>query len=315
MKTIKRYWWFFVLILILFPALINAIHSQINEPSGWTSVWAEYGGAIISTLAAFFILYEQQKQNHDENEQNRKLQSDAIQQNHEENERNRKLQLNTIKYQQEYVRFTDFKSKLIKFYSDLSPIFILNVGEKMNFIYKIPFTKLTEKDKFKAEIENIRSEIRNKMDVLNIDRIYFVTFYSSFEKDAKEHEYYARIMNYLYLFQDILKELSWILITLPNYDTDWNNTKEKIKSLVKLREEDMKSYNIVYPGSDGIKITDIIKEYDYNFYENAPIIISKRINVHIYGKIQSIEILQNAMFDFIEHEQQKVNDILTKDIN
>lgn len=69
MNVLKRYW-LIIFILLILPVFINflyltpALKNFFEEPSGWTSIWAEYIGAIISTATAFIILYKQKEDNH-----------------------------------------------------------------------------------------------------------------------------------------------------------------------------------------------------------------------------------------------------------
>ena len=56
--------------LLQVPSIMSIVGTDID----WLSFWGSYLGAIISALVAFLVLHRQLKQNHEENNSNRKLQ-------------------------------------------------------------------------------------------------------------------------------------------------------------------------------------------------------------------------------------------------
>lgn len=78
-NVLKKYWWI-LLSVILIPCLINLIMIQpriyriVGNDTSWLSFWGGYIGSVISSAIALFILWKQLNQNHQENEENRKLQ-------------------------------------------------------------------------------------------------------------------------------------------------------------------------------------------------------------------------------------------------
>lgn len=111
--NLKKYWWIGVIFLLL-PAIINlcyyipALDKAFEEPKGWTTFWGMYVGTIISSLIAFYVLHEQLKQNHKENEDNRTA-------NNIENQKNRNLELRLFEYTNNYNKLETIKRDLIDF--------------------------------------------------------------------------------------------------------------------------------------------------------------------------------------------------------
>ncbi len=109
-NLLKEYWYLWLILLILPLVLyvliiqpwgLNAIGNE-NAPSVWLGFWGSYLGAIITSIAAFIILYKQIETNRVENEENRKN-------NEEQNKKNRAIQLKNIEHQQQMQWLNDFK--------------------------------------------------------------------------------------------------------------------------------------------------------------------------------------------------------------
>jgi hypothetical protein len=123
---IKKYWWIALVILLLpiainFVLLIPSFTAVVGDEIAWLSFWGGYLGAIISTAAAFIILYIQRKDNESENEKNRVDNEVQNKQNREENEKlnraNRQLQLNIMKYHQQYHWLDEFRNASLAYCS------------------------------------------------------------------------------------------------------------------------------------------------------------------------------------------------------
>ncbi|MDE5550281.1 MAG: hypothetical protein K2I99_02845, partial [Bacteroidaceae bacterium] len=76
---LKKYWWVVAFVIVMpivvnFILLIPAFLPIVGKNTHWLAFFGGYIGCLISTLVALFVLYRQLKQNHDENEKNRKLQ-------------------------------------------------------------------------------------------------------------------------------------------------------------------------------------------------------------------------------------------------
>ena len=104
---LKKYWWG-ILIAVLAPIVINyillipTIGPVVGDNTHWLSFWGSYLAALIPSAGAFLILYLQREDNHQENEQNRKL------------------QINVLKYQQEMQWLNEKRQILLDFSMALS---------------------------------------------------------------------------------------------------------------------------------------------------------------------------------------------------
>lgn len=124
--SIKQYWWV-ALVILLLPIALNFIlltpsfTAIVGDEIAWLSFWGGYLGAIISTAAAFIILYIQRKDNESENEKNRVDNEVQNKQNREENEKlnraNRQLQLNIMKYHQQSLWLDEFRNASLAYCS------------------------------------------------------------------------------------------------------------------------------------------------------------------------------------------------------
>ena len=86
-KIYVKYKWYIIaglLLMILAPVIINKILLMpiitdiVGDNTNWLSFWGSYLGAIISFAIAFIVLFVQREDNHNENEQNRQLQINAL---------------------------------------------------------------------------------------------------------------------------------------------------------------------------------------------------------------------------------------------
>lgn len=81
--VLKKYWWV-IIVAIIAPIILNfvllcpSVTPIVGDNIAWLSFWGGYLGAIISSTMAFIILLIQYKQNHAENEANRKLQINIL---------------------------------------------------------------------------------------------------------------------------------------------------------------------------------------------------------------------------------------------
>ena len=86
-EFVAKHKWVIVIggiILFLSPVAINYIlliplkAHIVGKDTDWLSFWGGYLGAVISSAIAFFVLFVQRKDNHQENEQNRVLQRNIL---------------------------------------------------------------------------------------------------------------------------------------------------------------------------------------------------------------------------------------------
>ena len=124
--SMKKYWWI-ALVILLMPIALNFIlltpsfTAIVGDEIAWLSFWGGYLGAIISTTAAFIILYIQRKDNESENEKNRTNNEMQNELNRIENEKlnrvNRQLQLNIMKYHQQCHWLDEFRNASLAYCS------------------------------------------------------------------------------------------------------------------------------------------------------------------------------------------------------
>lgn len=115
---LKKYWWG-ILIAVFAPIVINyillipTIGPVVGDNTHWLSFWGSYLAALIPSAGAFLILYLQREGNHQENEQNRKL------------------QINILKYQQEMQWLNEKKEILIDFALSLNKDDLIELSNKI----------------------------------------------------------------------------------------------------------------------------------------------------------------------------------------
>lgn len=106
-KIIKEHW-ILLLILCLFPVVINYVVlipsflPVVGDSEKWLSFFGSFSGSVIMAGVTLYVLKTQLKQNHDENEKNRKTNELA-------NEKNRKLQIKILEYQQQIQWLNSFR--------------------------------------------------------------------------------------------------------------------------------------------------------------------------------------------------------------
>lgn len=138
--SIKQYWWV-ALVILLLPIALNFIlltpsfTAIVGDEIAWLSFWGGYLGAIISTAAAFIILYIQRKDNESENEKNRadnKAQNELNRiENENSNRANRQLQLNIMKYHQQCHWLDNFRNASLEYINAFNKNDIIMVSHIM----------------------------------------------------------------------------------------------------------------------------------------------------------------------------------------
>lgn len=119
-------------VVFLSPVAINYIlliplkAHFVGKDTDWLSFWGGYLGGIISSAIAFFILFVQRKDNHQENEENRKLQR------------------NILLYQQQSLWLTDFRKAMaehVNAYQENGLKEIINLIKLGNIDFVLPKIK------------------------------------------------------------------------------------------------------------------------------------------------------------------------------
>ena len=77
MSFIKNYWWVIVIALLI-PIVVNITLSISTPFTVYENSWLGFWGSYLGALFPFIILYLSLRDNHDENEKDRKTQTAAI---------------------------------------------------------------------------------------------------------------------------------------------------------------------------------------------------------------------------------------------
>lgn len=241
MKNIlKKYWWI-LLSVILIPCLINSIMIQpriyriVGNDTSWLSFWGGYIGSVISSAIALFILWKQ------------------LNQNHQENDENRKLQLKNIEYQQKTQWLNLLRSKLADYYSAFC-------------IYDLTF--LEEKIFKKENQSDIRNEIKVLLDRMN-NAYFSVGILFPENMDSDEKRLLFEIKKITEEFYAMLSDLYWYVHDVAylsgGFELNESIYKEKTDKYIM----DANKYDLSHD-----RIWDIIIAKDYNIYDKHEEIVS-----------------------------------------
>lgn len=240
-NVLKKYWWI-VLSIILIPCLINLIMIQpriyriVGNDTSWLSFWGSYIGSVISSAIALFILWKQ------------------LNQNHQENDDNRKLQLKNIEYQQKTQWLNLLRSK----YADCYSAFC---------IYDL--TLLEEKIFKKENQSDIRNEIKVLLDrMTNANFSVGILFPENIDSDEKRLLF--EINKIMEEFYAMLGDLDWYVhdVAYLSGGFDFNESiyKERTDNYMKDAYKHEISHN---------RIWDIIIANGYNIFGKHEEIVSK----------------------------------------
>lgn len=244
MNVLKKYWWI-VLSVILIPCLINLIMIQpriyriVGNDTSWLSFWGGYIGSIISSAIALFILWKQ------------------LNQNHQENDENRKLQLKNIAYQQKTQWLNLLRSKLADYYSAFC-------------IYDLIFL-----EEMIIKKEN-QSDIRNKIKVL-LDRMTNANFSVGIlfpeSLDSEEKKMLSEIKKITEEFYATLGDLDWYVHDVAYFNGNFESNK---LLYIKRTEKYMKEaqYDLSHE-----RIWNIIIANDYNIFDKHEEIVSNYFDI------------------------------------
>ena len=327
MDFIKRYWLVFIVSFIVFaivliiPILLNSyymlnpVDSIFKEPYEWTKMWSGYIAAVISTFAAFIILFIQYtqnrkenernrklqeiaiKENHEENESNRKLQEIAIKENHKENDENRNLQIKIIKYQTEIANYSDLKTQLFEVLKVVNLQDFFSIKESMLILYKKTSDETNDYYTMKASTEHLKTEINNKLSLILSLRVYLTHHYNKLdEKEKKQKHLFELIFMELQKIVFLILDYMFLLMLLPNYEKIKNRNIESIKKIV---NSELTTFN---------KIRDIIEDKKYDFYHHYDEIIQERLELFLDSF--NIEDLNDAVYEILSFKEKQINQIL-----
>lgn len=275
---IKKILWIFLVIIVL-PIIINFIlliptfSPIVGDNIVWLSFWGTYLSAIISTGAAFYILYIQRNDNKTENKTNRDS-------NKTQNEANRQLQLNIMKYQQQSNWLNKFRdigleycnslnhNDLILFsnvlwnhpndaYDMLKPLFdrVVKANTRFLFIRK----QEQEADELYKQIEDIYSAYK----VVLYDLQWIALYYMSTSPEHRDRQGCIYFMYQQHKTQNDIKHIMQLLGE-PYYEP--NNRKsldyivQEIISEAKRYEPDVRRKIYEYIKKEQERIDNLLTE-------------------------------------------------------
>ena len=291
---IKKYWWIALVILLLpitinFVLLIPSFTAVVGDEIAWLSFWGGYLGAIISTAAAFIILYIQRKDNESENEKNRVDNEVQNKQNREENEKlnraNRQLQLNIMKYHQQYHWLDEFRNASLKYSQALNNNNLVLIS---NMMWEHP------QDAF-----NIVKQLFDDLD----------TYHAKFAFTRKQNEESATLAQYIRekaeLFRCSLNDLQWIILYFKAHAPQFRCKCNFIQYLQSYPDKRANTEHILQLAK--MQTEQVISGNNHKYFND----IFHTINTSVDGFAYDV---QSKLYEYIKQEQNNIDKLLTENI-
>lgn len=292
--SIKKYWWVTLAIFVLpialnFVLLIPSFIAIVGDEIAWLSFWGGYLGAIVSTVAAFIILYIQRKDNESENEKNRntnKLQNDL---NRLENERlnraNRQQQLNIMKYHQQSSWLDNFRDASLEYCRALNSNDFILIS---NMMWLYPH------DAF-----NIVKGIFDNIDKAQ-NKFAFVR-----KQDEESSDLAKYINERVLIYRNALNDLQWIVLYYKSTVHELRCKKTFIEYLQFYENKNANINNILQISRSQVEYTAGCNNSKY----------FNDIFLSIFTGLEknSIEV-QGKIYEYIKQEQDNINKLLTENI-
>lgn len=291
---IKKYWWIALVILLLpitinFVLLIPSFTAVVGDEIAWLSFWGGYLGAIISTAAAFIILYIQRKDNESENEKNRVDNEVQNKQNREENEKlnraNRQLQLNIMKYHQQYHWLDEFRNASLKYSQALNNNNLVLIS---NMMWEHP------QDAF-----NIVKQLFDDLD----------TYHAKFAFTRKQNEESATLAQYIRekaeLYRCSLNDLQWIVLYFKAHAPQFRCKCNFIQYLQSYPDKRANTEHILQLAK--MQTEQVISGNNLKYFND----IFYTINTSVDGFAYDV---QSKLYEYIKQEQNNIDKLLTENI-
>ena len=291
---IKKYWWIALVILLLpitinFALLIPSFTAVVGDEIAWLSFWGGYLGAIISTAAAFIILYIQRKDNESENEKNRVDNEAQNKQNREENEKlnraNRQLQLNIMKYHQQYHWLDEFRNASLKYSQALNNNNLVLIS---NMMWEHP------QDAF-----NIVKQLFDDLD----------TYHAKFAFTRKQNEESATLAQYIRekveLYRCSLNDLQWIVLYFKAHAPQFRCKCNFIQYLQSYPDKRANTEHILQLAK--MQTEQVISGNNHKYFND----ISHTITTSVDGFAYDV---QSKLYEYIKQEQNNIDKLLTENI-
>ena len=291
---IKKYWWIALVILLLpitinFVLLIPSFTAVVGDEIAWLSFWGGYLGAIISTAAAFIILYIQRKDNESENEKNRVDNEVQNKQNREENEKlnraNRQLQLNIMKYHQQCHWLDEFRNASLKYSQALNNNNLVLIS---NMMWEHP------QDAF-----NIVKQLFDDLD----------TYQAKFAFTRKQNEESATLAQYIRekaeLYKCSLNDLQCIVLYFKAHAPQFRCKCNFIQYLQSYPDKRANTEHILQLAK--MQTEQVISGNNYKYFND----IFHTINTPLDGFAYDVQI---KLYEYIKQEQNNIDKLLTENI-
>ena len=291
---IKKYWWIALVILLLpitinFVLLIPSFTAVVGDEIAWLSFWGGYLGAIISTAAAFIILYIQRKDNESENEKNRVDNEVQNKQNREENKKlnraNRQLQLNIMKYHQQYHWLDEFRNASLKYSQALNNNNLVLIS---NMMWEHP------QDAF-----NIVKQLFDDLD----------TYHAKFAFTRKQNEESATLAQYIRekaeLYRCSLNDLQWIVLYFKAHAPQFRYKCNFIQYLQSYPDKRANTEHILQLAK--MQTEQVISGNNHKYFND----IFHTINTSVDGFAYDV---QSKLYEYIKQEQNNIDKLLTENI-
>ena len=290
----KKYWWI-ALVILLMPIALNFIlltpsfTAIVGDEIAWLSFWGGYLGAIISTAAAFIILYIQRKDNESENEKNRVDNEVQNKQNREENEKlnraNRQLQLNIMKYHQQYHWLDEFRNASLKYSQALNNNNLVLIS---NMMWEHP------QDAF-----NIVKQLFDDLD----------TYHAKFAFTRKQNEESATLAQYIRekaeLYRCSLNDLQWIVLYFKAHAPQFRYKCNFIQYLQSYPDKRANTEHILQLAK--MQTEQVISGNNHKYFND----IFHTINTSVDGFAYDV---QSKLYEYIKQEQNNIDKLLTENI-
>lgn len=285
MEWIKKHTTLFVVIVIAFalvlPIGVNALYfidtdyEILHKPSEWTTFWGGYLGSIISAGVAFAILYIQRKDNEKDNEDNRKS-------NKAQNDTNRQLQLNIMRYQQEIHWLDNLRDACLKYCHAFNNNDVVLVT---NLMWDNP-----------KEAFNILKMLYDKLGTSE------ACFSFLCKNDDEGIALKSDIIKKHQLYQQFLDDIQWVVLYFTLESPPSRNEIGFVNFLK------FKNYKLT------TNMADIIQRNRANNY-NWGDFFYKIYNTRVQEGRSFEPDVKNRMYKYIKEELERINNILTKDLN
>lgn len=288
---IKKYWWI-ALVILLMPIALNFIlltpsfTAIVGDEIAWLSFWGGYLGAIISTAAAFIILYIQRKDNESENEKNRADNKAQNELNRIENENfnraNRQLQLNIMKYHQQCHWLDNFRNASLEYVHAFNYNDVVMVS---NCMWDTP-----------VEAFNMIKNLFDRISVTNGK-------YAFARKQDERANHLTKYIDEQYnAYKQKLSDLQWVVLYFKMY-TPPHRCKSHVIAFLQHQNID-----------ECARLLQLITEHDVVHNDNR--VYFNDIFLCIFRDVRNVEYtIREKVYSYIKEEQKVVDDLLSTNLN